>query len=468
MHVTSIFDLFYALVLILILPSVLEKRIRSKNKYYLKYFRKGLNFKIFGVVCFCSTYVFYYGGGDTTSYFKGVKAVLSVLYDNPLNFLKLLTLEPGYELNKLFYFVNECPPFYMLKDPRTMAVIKISSLFSIIGLGGFFSTSILIAIFSYLWIWKLYVFFSERYPNKTAAINIAILFLPSSVFWASGIMKDTYAFCATCYMVVGLHQFFIAKERNLKTISQLILAFYLIITIKSYIMFALLPGLLIFANFERLKKIKSTLVKIIILPFSFGILIFAANTLFFDFNDMFGKYSADNLLEEAAIQNTDLQRSVYGPNSFNIGTFEPTLQGAGSMFFPAVNAALFRPYITETGSATMLLSGLENTLTLGLAIYVLLTQPFSFLKSIRKDSFLIFCLLFTLTLAFGVGLSTANFGALVRYKIPFLPFFIFLLLHSIKRLDKKVSSDNLSSKREGTNNQRNDDNFLINQSRKSL
>ena len=46
-----------------------------------------------------------------------------------------------------------------------------------------------------------------------------------------------------------------------------------------------------------------------------------------------------------------------------------------------------------------------------------------FFRYIFKDPYLIFSLVFTLTLAFGVGLSTANFGALVRYKIPFAPFF---------------------------------------------
>lgn len=200
-------------------------------------------------------------------------------------------------------------------------------------------------------------------------------------------------------------------------------------------MFALLPGLLIFANFERLKRIQSTLLKIIILPFSIGILFLIINTLFFDFNELFGKYSADNLLEEAAIQNADLQRSVYGSNSFDIGTFEPTLQGALSVFRPAVNAALFRPYITETGSPTMILSGIENTLIIVLVIWVVISKPISLLKSIKDDAFLIFCILFTIILGFGVGLSTSNFGALVRYKIPFLPFFTFLILYNIKWLN---------------------------------
>jgi len=204
-------------------------------------------------------------------------------------------------------------------------------------------------------------------------------------------------------------------------------------------MFALLPGLLIFANFERLKSIKSTFVKIIIVPISIVFIVFIANTLFFDFDELFGKYSADNLLEEAAVQNADLRRDVYGTNSFSIGEFEPTFDGVLSKFIPAVNAAIFRPYIWETGSPTMLISGIENTFLLIFSIWALITKPFKILKCIREDPFLIFCVLFTLILGFGIGLSTSNFGALVRYKIPFLPFYVFFLIYLILPKEKVTS-----------------------------
>ena len=245
-------------------------------------------------------------------------------------------------------------------------------------------------------------------------------------------MKDTFSFGATCYLVYGLHHCFVNRKKIIRLLIPLLFSFYLIITIKSYIMFALLPGLLIFANFERLKSIKSNFVKIFILPISIGIIVLIANTLFFDFEELFGKYSANNLFEQAAIQNADLQRDVYGANSFSIGEFEPTFDGVSSKFLPAINAAMFRPYIWESGSLTMLISGVENTFLLVLALWALFTRPLKILKFIRDDPFLIFCVLFTLILGFGIGLSTSNFGALVRYKIPFLPFFVFLILHNLK------------------------------------
>jgi hypothetical protein len=41
-----------------------------------------------------------------------------------------------------------------------------------------------------------------------------------------------------------------------------------------------------------------------------------------------------------------------------------------------------------------------------------------------KNHLLTFSLIFSLFFAFSVGISTSNFGSLVRYRIPALPFFV--------------------------------------------
>lgn len=424
------FDIIYSIIIFLLIisyaNSIKAKNIEEKPCY--RYYTRGLIVKILGAVCFCLIYALYYKGGDTVNYFLGIDAMMDVFLDEPVKYFELLFHQKDAFSKEAFSSVDNFPPYYMYRDSRTFTVIKISSLFSLPGFGGFLSTTVLISTFIYSWVWKLYLFLAKRYKNDIKSINFAILFLPSTVFWGSGIMKDTFTFGAACYSVYGLHQFFIQRKRLLKTIIQLIFAFYIIITVKAYIMFALLPGLLIFANFERLKKIKSTFVKVIVLPFSIIIVFIVLDTLLFDFNDLFGKYSADRILEEAVIQNADLQRGVYGTNSFDIGEFSPTIQGVLGKFFPAISAALFRPFIWESGgSPTMIFSGLETTFIFILFILVLLKGPILMIRTIISDPFLVFCVLFTLILGFGVGLSTSNFGALVRYKIPYLPFFVFLL-----------------------------------------
>lgn len=73
----------------------------------------------------------------------------------------------------------------------------------------------------------------------------------------------------------------------------------------------------------------------------------------------------------------------------------------------------------------MVISGLENTLLLLLTIYFIFrTRVYGMFVYTFSNPVLLFCLSFSLITAFIVGLTTANFGALVRYKMPLLPFFV--------------------------------------------
>ena len=49
-------------------------------------------------------------------------------------------------------------------------------------------------------------------------------------------------------------------------------------------------------------------------------------------------------------------------------------------------------------------------------------------KSVRKNPSVQFFLIFTIIFAFAVGISSYNFGALSRYRIPCLPFYILALV----------------------------------------
>ena len=433
-------DVIWSALLLFILYSY-AKSVESKNSNipYYKYYAKGLIIKLFGAVLFCLIYALYYKGGDTVHYYEGIYAMNTVFWNYPADFFHGL-LNDGNDpvIRVAFFKVRTYPPIFMLEDSRTFLVIKLTSLLSIPALNGFLSTTVLLAALVYRWVWKLYEFMATRYPEYIKEVNWCVLFLPSTVFWGSGIMKDTYTFAASCYAVYGLHQIVVERKFKLWTVIQLIFAIYLIISIKSYILLAILPGLLIFANFDRIRKIQNPVVKVVVLPiFTIGVFVIL-NAVFSSGGDAFGKYSPDKALEEAAVQQQDLRRDVYGGNSFDIGEFEPTPAGVASKFFPAVNAAIFRPYLWEVGSPTMLFSALENAVINVLSILVLLTGLGRFLKFVGSDPFFLFGLLFTLLLGFGIGLSTANFGALVRYKIPFMPFYLFIILVARKRVKKET------------------------------
>jgi hypothetical protein len=91
----------------------------------------------------------------------------------------------------------------------------------------------------------------------------------------------------------------------------------------------------------------------------------------------------------------------------------------------AVFTGLFRPVIWEVRNPVMLLSALESLFMIVLLIRVIWKIGLSrFFSQIFSNPVVGFCMVFSLAFAFAIGISTYNFGSLVRYRIPLIPFFI--------------------------------------------
>jgi hypothetical protein len=72
-----------------------------------------------------------------------------------------------------------------------------------------------------------------------------------------------------------------------------------------------------------------------------------------------------------------------------------------------------------------LLSGLENLFILILFIRMLVkTRVIFLISAISGNPLLLVCFTFALLYGFFTGVTTPNFGALVRFKIPLLPLFV--------------------------------------------
>ena len=174
-----------------------------------------------------------------------------------------------------------------------------------------------------------------------------------------------------------------------------------------------------------------------VLPAVYLIVFFAPYFLLTSLGDSLGKFSLDTVFETASTSQQDLQAAHYEGNSFDIGAFDPTFQGAMSKFLPATNAGLFRPYLWESNNIAMLISGLENLFLIWLTCMVLFkTKLIFFIRFLFRDPVVMFCLLFAISFGFMIGLTTSNFGAMVRFKIPLIPFFV-AGLYIIAHLNKK-------------------------------
>ena len=106
-------------------------------------------------------------------------------------------------------------------------------------------TTVLLDWIAYAGIWKLFLVFTDHYPNRKNLFALAILFFPSVIFWGSGILKDTITLSCTGWVVYCIHKIFVQKKKTIGLYIPLFLNLFIIFFIKPYVIFALLPGSLL-------------------------------------------------------------------------------------------------------------------------------------------------------------------------------------------------------------------------------
>ena len=331
------------------------------------------------------------------------------------------------------------------KSEANFFIIKMVAFFSFFCLGKYTIINLFFSMLAFSGIWKLFLFFYERYPNYHKKMAIAVLFLPTLVFWSSGALKDPVCMCMLGWLTFSVYDGYYKKRNMLANSVVAMIAMLVISIVKPYILFSYLPFFILYLILVNLHLIKNTLTKISIFLFiALGSVIglyVASEKL----QEEMGSLALDKLAESVQTQqNNFINMSDRAESSFSLGVeYDGSLGSLAKMAPAAINATLFRPYIWESKKISTLLSSLESLSLMFFFLFVLKTAgPIRFLKTIFKDPMILFCLLFSLLFAFFIGATTLNFGTLVRYKIPCMPFFIIalVLIYEYNKPIKKARS----------------------------
>jgi hypothetical protein len=415
----------YLLFIYLWASSRQKKMVRNYPAY--KWFTRGLMAKCGGAIALALIYQFYYGGGDTVNYFYSARCIARVLDHNPEAFFRLLIGDQGWEAQGGFNNETGYPMYW--NDDHGFFVARFCVPFCILSFHSFIGTSLLIATICYAGAWRLFLLFSYVFPNMDKQLAIALLFVPSVVFWGSGILKDTITLGAVGLFSAHFYSMFVQKKYTIPNGIYVSISVFLLIAIKPYILIALLPGSIIWLSKEQLQRIKNKALRNIITPLVYTTAVSLGYFTMVAMGDSLGDYSLDNVFEKAVISNQDQKQEYYGGNSFDIGDFDASAAGVSRKAHLAIFATLYRPMLFEAKNPFMLLSALENTYLLFLTLFLLVKLKFfGFFRYVRDYPLLTFSLLFALFFAFSVGIATSNFGTLVRVKIPCVPFFVASLM----------------------------------------
>lgn len=335
----------------------------------------------------------------------------------------------------------------LLKNPLNLGyfraetnymVARIVAILSFVSFGKYLIINLCFSMIAFSGVWKLYLFFYEQYTHMHKQLAIAILYLPTFVFWSSGILKDPICISSLGWITYALYEAFYKKKSLIKNMIILIFFGYLLSVLKIYILIAYIPFFILYLILKNVNLVKSSLLKWILGPALIMGSIFAGQQVMNNFQKELGTFAADGITEQIGKQRSsyrDESAPGGGDSNFSLGVeFDGSVTSLIKMAPAAIVATFFRPFIWESRKISTLLSSFESMMIMFFTLYVLfIAGPIKFFQSIRNDPTILYCILFALLFGLFVGATTPNFGSLVRYKIPCMPFYVIALFLILDR-----------------------------------
>jgi hypothetical protein len=386
-----------------------------------KFFWPAVVIKIVAGLSLGLIYKYYYTANDTFPFFEDAKVITAFAKNNLVHYVQFL-----WSADERFSIWSEL----VNVQSRSLFFIKILSFFNLLTDDNYWMSSVWFSFLSFLGCWHLFSRFTQWLKDAQWPAAFSFLFFPSFVFWGSGIVKESLAIGALCY-ILGVFLFLVQRQRpKILQWILIVIASWILWNLKYYWAAVLFPSM-----------ITSLILIYGVLPFmkfSNGIQIFMWAVVFLTVclgvSFIHPNFYLDRLLE-VVVENYDLFARVSRPDGMI--HYDHLSATWSSMFLNspwAIFSGLFRPFIFEPGNLLHLFSAIENGFLL-----LLFISSLTNLRSIPSSPYrlIIFgAIVYVLLLCALLALSTPNLGTLSRYRIGFLPVFLFLISYRNPLINK--------------------------------
>ena len=393
--------------------------IYNKVKAYQlgNYFIPGLLIKVMAGIAVGLVYKFYYNSGDTFAFYEEAVALANIAYHHPFEYIKILLM-------------NEVPQefaglLHMKFQPRAFFTAKLASLVNLITYNNYWLTGIYFSYFSYLGMWYLANMLASKFENTRHYSAIAFLLFPSVVFWSAGVTKESLVMGCLCFIVgFSIPYLIISQKISYPRIILMALFLWILLKLKYYYVGVLIPVMaanfivaFLRLNFKFVQKNYYTHLGSWLMVFVL-ILLFAST--------IHPNLRAGNFLESMVTTHNQIYEKSSAEDLIAYNKLDPTVPSILANLPKALYSGLYRPSLLDARTGFQYWVGFENF------ILIILTAG-AFLRVFRNEQFphkiLIFSMIVYISiLASFMAISSPNFGTLVRYKIAFLPFFIYLII----------------------------------------
>ncbi len=390
------------------------------------YFFPGLTAKIIGAIVLGMVYQFYYGSGDTFMYHThGSRLVWNAIMESPIDGIKLL-FSTRKDEGELYAYASQ---IYLFRDSNSFNLIRLSTIFDLFTFSTYSATACLFAVFSFVGCWQFYLAFYKQFPHLHGHLAVAAFFIPSVFFWGSGVLKDSVTLACLGIATYQFFKVFIERKARWQNVLLLFISLFIIFSIRKFVLQAYLPAVILWIGATQLYRVRSTVLRMLIIPGVISLLMISAYYTVVKVGEDDERYAVTRLASTARITAYDIRywSGRFAGSGYSLGELDGSIETMVRLAPQAINVSLFRPYLWEAKNILMLFSAIESALLLLAVLYVILKRGLRVFTALL-DPNILFALSFTLVFAFAIGVSTYNFGTLVRYKVPLLPFFVTALI----------------------------------------
>ena len=374
--------------------------------------------KIAGGFALFFIYSYYYSprsACDMFNYFDDGLIIHNALFQNPMDYLRMITGIGGSSPHLMQYY-DTCNFWlksfnYGLPNDNHI-IIRINAILCLISMGNFHIHSMMFAFIGFVGLWAVYKSFARQLSHKRTLLLLAVFLFPSVWFWTSGATKESFLIFAFGLFVYNYRNM-LAKP-GLGNVLGVLVCTWLLMMSKFYVLMAALPSLAALLWIKH--KPKAALLKFVAMHI--GVFCVAWLSKFITQIDLF---------QVICNKQHDF---IMMAQSMTVGSYIELPELTNGLRDIIANTpasfarTLLRPTIFEGGTLTMMTAAVENLLIICIligSVFFIRLRNFSIPEVWCCLSFII--ILFTL-----VGLTTPVLGALVRYKVPALPFVGIMLL----------------------------------------
>lgn len=430
--------------------------------------------------------------GDSGDTLAGAEIIYEAFQGHKADYLKMVlgwhsdqVSDPLYKpyFSRIYDWGNsDSMSEFFLNDNRTST--RFHALVRLFSGGAYAVHALAMLVVSFAGQLAFYKAFRLYFPTKEKLLAILIFLAPSVLFWSSGVLKEPLALALLGCFLYAFLQIFVQGKKRLVYVITLVLCFLVFMVLKPYILALVLFPLIVFALVKQLRIRRVALFYGISLLLIYGSSVLALkyifhkdvlNTIVVRQNDFISLsrggiffvnqknylrleykdadryvivdsvnyvcrirphttlmyWDLDHLRDTVFVddnRDTSLYKFLTVNKPAGSGIVTERLEYSFSSFARLLPIAVFnvlcRPFFFDAHSAAELMASLENLLFLAFFTACILLRK----KEPVNLNLLCLCLAVVLLSYCLIGITTTVAGAIVRYKVPFIPFLLMIPL----------------------------------------